>query len=186
MNRINERLELFLMSKENMLMDNCMQSQFIISENDVLAKHYSLIDAEIEKHHDFIVSTQWTIDGIKGRFDLVVVDKWTITYDFMKNCYKNHSPYYAVEYKIDDCFTKYGKGHQVQDFVKDVTRLSEKCTYLQRAFALFYYRGPIRFEGNEFDKNSSKYLFKNTKIINKDKLNVYFVDRRGIHRLDLN
>ncbi len=186
MNSKNEELESFLMLKEKLLMDKCMKSEFIISETDVSAKHYSLIDAEIEKYYDFIVSTQWTIDGIKGKFDLVVVKKWAKAYSFIKDCYKDHSPYYAVEYKIDDSLTKYGNGHQVQDFAKDVTRLSEKCTYLQRAFALFYYRGPIRFEGNEFDKKSSKYLFQNIKIINKDKLNVYFVDRRGIHRLDLN
>ena len=185
MSSINEKLESFLLSKEILLMDNCLKSQFIISENDVLAKHYSLIDAEIEKYHDYIVSSQWTIDGIKGRFDLVVVKKWSKRYSFMKDCYREHSPYYAVEYKIDDSPTKYGKGHQVQDFAKDVKRLSEKCTYLQRAFALFYYRGPIRFEGNEFDIKSTKNLNKNNKIINKDKLHVYFVDLRGVHKLDL-
>ncbi len=185
MNNKIEALESFLESKEYLLMDHCIKSQFIVSENDVLAKHYSLIDPEIEKYHDNIVSTQWTIDGVSGRFDLVVVNKWVRKYSFMKDCYKEQLPYYAVEYKIDDSTTKYGKGHQVQDFAKDVVRLSEKCTYLQRAFALFYYRGPIRFSGNEFDEKSPNYLFKNNKIKNKDKLNAYFVDRLGIHRLNL-
>lgn len=185
MNGKIEELESFLQSKEELLMDQCMKSQYIISESDVAAKHYSLLDADIEQCHDFIVSTEWTIEGIKGKFDLVVVKKWTERYANLKHCFKEHFPYYAVEYKIDDSSTKYGKGHQVQDFVKDVTRLDEKCSYLRRAFALFYYRGPIRFKGNEFDKKSPNYLFKNKKITNKDKLNVYFVDRFGIHRLDL-
>jgi len=52
MNRRINALELFLSEKENTLMDKCMKSPFIISENDVLAKHYSLIDAEIEKYED--------------------------------------------------------------------------------------------------------------------------------------
>lgn len=185
MNSKIESLESFLQSKENALMESCMKSQYIISESDVETKHYSLLDAEIEKYHDFIVSTEWTIEGIKGKFDLVVVKKWAERFGFMKDCYKKHLPYYAVEYKIDDSATKYGKGHQLQDFVRDVTRLSQK-SYLQRAFALFYYRGPIKFHGNEFDKTSPNYLFRNRNdIINKEKLNVYFVDRFGIHRLDL-
>jgi hypothetical protein len=182
-----ESLESFLLSKEKLLMDNCMKSQYIISECDVAAKHYSLLNAEIEKDHDFIVSTEWTISGTQRKqFDLVVVRKWTERHAFMKDCYKKHLPYYAVEYKIDDSRTKYGNGHQLQGFVDDVTRLSQKCNYLQRAFALFYYRGPIKFYGNEFDDKSPNYLFKNrTEIINKEKLNVYFVDRLGIHRINL-
>lgn len=186
MNNKIEELESFLLSKENLLMDHCMKSRYIISESDVEAKHYSLIDAEIEKYHDFIVSTEWTIEGIKGKFDLVVVKKWTERYANLKDCFRKNMPYYAVEYKIDDSMTKYGNGHQLEDFVRDVTRLSQKCNYLQRAFALFYYRGPIKFHGNEFDKKSPNYLFKNrNEIINKEKLNVYYVDRFGIHRLDI-
>ncbi|MGB5157384.1 hypothetical protein [Desulfobacterium sp. N47] len=38
-----------------------MKSPFLISESDVLAKHYSLIDKEIETYNDFIVSTQWRV-----------------------------------------------------------------------------------------------------------------------------
>lgn len=164
-----------------------MKSPFIISESDVLAKHYSLLDSEIEKYNDFIVSTQWSVKGPKrGRFDLVVVKKWKETYTHRKKCFAKNFPYYAVEYKIDDEPGKYGKGHQPNDFKKDVIRLSKHCDYLQRAFALYYYRGPIEFEGNLFDKKSSEYLFKNEdKIINKEKLNVYFVDMFGIHKLDL-
>ena len=65
-----EILESFLPSKERILMDMCMKSRFVISENDVLAKHYSLIDAEIEEYGDFVVSTQWRIKGTpRDRFD---------------------------------------------------------------------------------------------------------------------
>lgn len=140
MNGKIEALELFLLEKEKVLMDKCMQSPFIISENDVLAKHYSLIDAEIEK----------------------------------------------VEYKIDDEPGTYGKGHQPTDFKKDVIRLSRHSDYIQRAFALYYYRGPIKFAGNVFDKKASNYLFQDShEISNKEKLNVFFVDKRGVHKLDL-
>lgn len=187
MNSKVEALETFLMEKEKTLMDKCMTSPFIISENDVLAKHYSMIDAEIEHYNDFIVSTQWRVkDTVRSRFDLVVVSKWAETYKHTKECFTKNSPYYAVEYKIDDEPGTYGKGHQPTDFKKDVIRLSHNCIYLQRAFALYYYRGPIKFEGNVFDKQSSNYLFRDhNEIINKEKLNVYFVDRRGIHKLDL-
>jgi len=187
MNSKNEMLESFLISKENILMDNCMKSPFIICESDVMAKHYSLLDSEIEKYNDFVVSTQWRVKGTRGRFDLVVVKKWKERYIHRKECFVKNLPYYAVEYKIDDEPGKYGKGHQTDDFKKDVIRLSQHCDYLQRAFALYYYRGPIEFDDNLFDKKSSDYLFKTEeKIINKEKLNVYFVDRIGIHKIDLN
>nr|CBX30554.1 unknown protein [uncultured Desulfobacterium sp.] len=58
---MNEKLESFLISKEKILLDACMKSPFLISESDVLAKHYSLIDKEIETYNDFIVSTQWRV-----------------------------------------------------------------------------------------------------------------------------
>jgi hypothetical protein len=187
MNGKVDALESFLMEKEKVLMDKCMTSPFIISENDVLAKHYSLIDAEIGKYKDFIVSTQWRVrDTVRNRFDLVLIKKWTETYAHTKECFTKNLPYYAVEYKIDDEPGTYGKGHQPTDFKKDVIRLATHCNYIQRAFALYYYRGPIKFEGNVFDKTSSNYLFKNTdEISNKEKLNVFFVDKRGIYKLDL-
>lgn len=187
MNSKVETLDSFLIEKEKALMDKCMTSPFIISENDVLAKHYSLIDAEIENYNDFIVSTQWRVkDTVRSRFDLVVVKKWSDTYAHSKECFINKLPYYAVEYKIDDEPGTYGKGHQPADFKKDIIRLSQHCDYMQRAFALYYYRGPIKFKGNVFDKTSSNYLFKNNhEINNKEKLNVFFVDKRGIHKLDL-
>ena len=187
MNRRIDALELFLMEKEKLLMDKCMKSPFIISENDVLAKHYSLIDAEIEKYNDFIVSTQWRVKGtVRSRFDLVVVAKWSGAYAHTKECFTENYPYYAVEYKIDDEPGTYGKGHQPSDFKKDVIRLSQNCDYLQRAFALYYYRGPIKFEGNVFDKHASNYLFKDIhEISNKEKLNVFFVDKKGVHKLDI-
>ena len=188
MNGKIEILESLLISKEKILMDICMKSYFHISESDVLAKHYSLLDAEIEKCTDFIVSTQWRVkDTPRCRFDLVVVKKWATRYTHTKECFTNNLPYYAVEYKIDDEPGTYGKGHQPDDFKKDVIRLSHHCDYLQRAFALYYYRGPIKFDGNVFDKKSSKYLFKKEEqIINKEKLNVFFIDMYGIHKLDLN
>ena len=181
-----ELLESFLKEKEKILMEQCMKSPFLISEHDVMAKHYSLLDVEIEKYNDFIVTTQWRVRGtVNNRFDLVVVKKWEERYSHTKECFIKNIPYYAVEYKIDDEPT-YGKGHQLQDFKKDVTRLSNHCDYMQRAFALYYYRGKAEFAGNAFDKNSSKYLFKdNGMISNVEKLNVYFVDRFGAHRLDV-
>lgn len=186
LNTRNEDMELFLAEKERLLMEKCVRSQFIVSESDVGAKHYALIDAGLEQHPEFIVSTEWTILGKSGKFDLVVVNKWAERYRHLKECYKRNWPYYAVEYKIDDEPGRYGKGHQAKDFKNDVKRLSQHCTYLQRAFALYYYRGPISFGGNVFDKKSPDYLFKNETVPNKDKLNVYFVDRFGIHRLELN
>jgi hypothetical protein len=43
MNSINEKLESLLMSKEKILIDKCMKSQFIISENDVLARNVAIL-----------------------------------------------------------------------------------------------------------------------------------------------
>lgn len=151
------------------------------------AKHYSLIDAEIEEYDDFIVSTQWRIKNtLRDRFDLVVVEKWAEEYAHRKKCFESNMPYYAAEYKVDDEQGRYGKGDQIDGFRDDVVRLDRNCGYLQRAFALYYYRGPMMFHGSAFDKNSSNYLFKNRdEIINKEKLNVYVVDRLDKHKLDL-
>jgi hypothetical protein len=201
MNNMDERFESFLISKEQILLDTCMKSPFLISESDVGAKHYALIDSDIERYGEYIVSTEWRVysppkfrsilknkknkEEISHQVDLAVVKKWKDTYSHTKECFLKNVPCYAVEYKIDDEPT-YGKGHQVQDFVNDVRRLSYHCDYLQRAFALYYYRGKSSFRGNAFDKGSDKYLFKNeNRFSHIDKLNVYFVDRMGIHKLDL-
>lgn len=179
-----------------------MKSPFLISESDVGAKHYALIDSEIERYSDYIVSSEWRVytplkyqsilknkknnkEEKSHQMDLAVIKKWQATYPHTKDCFIKNLPCYAVEYKIDDEPT-YGKGHQVQDFVNDVRRLSYYCDFLQRAFALYYYRGKTSFHGNAFDKGSVKYLFRNeNKFSHVDKLNVYFVDRMGIHKLDL-
>lgn len=198
MNSIDQKLESFLISKENILLETCMKSPFLISESDVGAKHYEFIDSEIEKYTEFIVSTEWRVNTppelrllLKNKnetshqMDLAVVKKWNHTYSHTKECFSHNKPCYAVEYKIDDEPT-YGKGHQIQDFVNDVRRLSYHCNFLQRAFALYYYRGKLSFHGNAFDKTSSKYLFKNeNKFSHIEKLNVFFVDRSGIHKLDI-
>lgn len=201
MNYMDKNLESFLISKEKDLLKTCKESKFLISESDVGAKHYSLIDSGIEGYNDYIVSSEWRVNTppkfrsiLKNKnnneekshqVDLAVIRKWQATYSHTKDCFLHNVPCYAVEYKIDDEPT-YGRGHQIQDFVNDVRRLSYYCDFLQRAFALYYYRGKSEFEGNAFDKSSEKYLFKNEIKFNySDKLNIYFVDRRGIHKLDL-
>ena len=198
---MNDKLESFLVSKENILLETCRKSPFLISESDVGAKHYALIDSEIDKFSEYIVSSEWRVytpqkyqtilknknnkEEKSHQMDLAVVKKWQATYPHTKDCFLKNKPCYAVEYKIDDEPT-YGRGHQIQDFINDVRRLSYYCEYLQRAFALYYYRGKSSFQGNVFDKSSEKYLFrKENKFENADKLNVYFVDRMGIHKLDL-
>lgn len=81
------------------------------------AKHYSLIDAEIEEYDDFIVSTQWRIKNtLRDRFDLVVVEKWAEEYAHRKKCFESNMPYYAAEYKVDDEQGRYGKGDQIDGF----------------------------------------------------------------------
>ena len=178
-----------------------MKSPFLISESDVGAKHYALIDSEIERYSEYIVSTEWRVytppqfrsilknkkneEEKSHQVDLAVVKQWKQTYPHTKECFSKNVPCYAVEYKIDD-ETPPGKGHQIQDFVADVRRLSYYCSNLQRAFALYYYRGKSSFHGSAFDENSSKYLFRNEKPFSHiEKLNVYFIDREGIHKLDL-
>lgn len=186
MNSKSETLESFLISKERVLMDVCVRSQFIVSETDVLAKHYSLIDAAIQDHDDFIVSTEWRIKNtLRDRFDLVVVKKWVKPYAHRKQCFADNLPYYAAEYKVDDEQGRYGKAEQIEAFKKDVIRLAKNCHYLHRAFALYYYRGPKAIEDSLLDSNSSKYVFRDTDdTIVKQKLHVYVVDRLGVHRLD--
>jgi len=198
---MDEKLESFLISKERILLDACMKTSFLISESDVGAKHYALIDSEIERHSQYIVSTEWRVytppefrsilknkkneEERSHQMDLAIVKKWKQTYSHTKECFLKNVPCYAVEYKIDD-ETPPGKGHQIQDFVKDVRRLSYYCDYLQRAFALYCYRGRSPFHGGAFDKNSVQYLFRNEKPFSHiDKLNVYFVDKMGIHKLAL-
>jgi hypothetical protein len=201
MTDMDEKLELFLISKEKILLDTCMKSPFLISESDVGAKHYALIDSEIERYSEYVVSTEWRVytppqfrsilknkkneEEKSHQMDLAVVKKWKQTYSHTKECFSKNVPSYAVEYKIDD-ETPPGKGHQIQDFVNDVRRLPYYCNNLQRAFALYYYRGKSSFHGNAFDKDSTKYLFRNEKPFSHiEKLNVYFVDRIGIYKLDL-
>ena len=68
-------------------------------------------------------------------------------------------------------------------FKKDVHRLDENCNYLQRAFALYFYRGVKSISDSKFDQESSKYIFSDTALKNPDKVNVTFVNRDGIFPL---
>lgn len=184
---IMKSLDEYLEEKEQELMKILLDWEMCwnhVSEDDLKAKHYSLIDQDIPNGYG--VSTEWSLTRKRGKgtpsFDLVVIEKWlrekSKEWGIIKECYKYIKPYYAVEYKADDTLNKVSN-KQVKSFREQIIRLDKQCKeYLKRGFALYYYRGNSPWEKNPFNESAENYIFNGVKIENPEKLKVYYVGKR--------
>jgi len=148
MKKFNE----FLKNIEDTLIESI--DQFTISESDIKAKHYGLLDYMLRNNNELAVSTEWSIyeevkkSNYRNSFDLVVYTKWSNDernrWKSIKRCYRENKithPIYAVEYKVDD--NKRPEKDQIESFTKQIIRLYQNVTSgtLKRGFGLFVHRG---------------------------------------------
>lgn len=71
-----EEFKLALVKSEEELLENIKINNFLISECDIQAMHYSILTQHFRKT-DFVVSTEWSLKKEEfGKIDLVAFKKW--------------------------------------------------------------------------------------------------------------
>lgn len=137
---MEKELDEKLKKAEDELIENL--NDYLVTESDVKVRHALMIRKILGD--DYVVSTEWgaglsgTGANTRAKFDLAVIKRWPTEEKLGPECFKKYKPVYAAEYKLDDQKT-FPKTAQMDGFINQVRRLHE--AKLERAFALYHYRG---------------------------------------------
>lgn len=124
---MSKELSDLLIKAENQFINSLQKNDCIISETDMQAVHYSILNQCLDRTN-YAVSTEWSIkEGKFGQIDLVVFEKSNakeyLSWKNRKEYYCKVIPYYLVEYKNDFANTLSNK--QIESLRKQVIRIND-------------------------------------------------------------